>query len=77
MGRSFKAPASRDLGQWAKVKALYDAGFRFSSYRSTGGPSLPAKPTQVEAFIRDNPDHPLRVAGPIRPIKAKSPRGSA
>lgn len=63
MGRSFKAPPTKDLEQWAKVRALYDAGFRFFSYRSVDGPPLPAKLSDVEDFIRDNPTHPLRVGG--------------
>jgi hypothetical protein len=77
MGRSFKAPASRNREQWAKVQALYQAGFRFSSYRSADGPPLPAKLSQVEAFIRDNPDHPLRVAGPNSSSKPTPLRGAA
>ena len=34
MGRSFKAPPARDAEQWGKVQALYNAGFRFFSYRN-------------------------------------------
>ncbi|MBN6114094.1 hypothetical protein HDC36_003475 [Xanthomonas sp. JAI131] len=64
MGRSFKAPRAKDTEQWAKVQALYEAGFRFSSYRSTSGPALPDRLAQVPAFLRDNPAHPLRVAAP-------------
>ena len=64
MGRSFKAPASRELKQWAKVQALYEAGFRFSSYRSFDCPPLPTELAEVKAFIRDNPNHPMRVVGP-------------
>ena len=63
MGRSFKAPPAKDTEQWAKVRELYDAGFRFFSYRSVDGPPLPARLADVEAFIRDNPTHPLRVGG--------------
>ena len=63
MGRSFKAPAMRDREQWAKVQALYEAGFRFSSYRSHDCPPLPTRLGDVDAFIRDNPRHPFRVGG--------------
>lgn len=70
MGRSFKAPLSRDREQWAKVQALYEAGFRFSSYRSFDCPPLPARLRDVEAFVRDNPDHPMRVHGPGRRSRA-------
>ena len=63
MGRSFKAPPTKDIEQWAKVQALYAAGFRFYSYRSTSGPQLPAKLSEVEAFIHDNPRHPMRTGG--------------
>jgi len=31
MGRAFKAPRKTDKGQWAKVSALWMAGFRFAS----------------------------------------------
>jgi hypothetical protein len=61
MGRSFKAPPAKDAEQWAKVQALYEAGFRFSSYRSTSGPPLPARLAEVADFIRDHPGHPMRV----------------
>ena len=77
MGRSFKAPPAKDLEQWAKVQALYNAGFRFFSYRSTSGPPLPAKLSEVEAFIRDNPAHPLRVAAPNKSFKPTPLRGAA
>ena len=64
MGRSFKAPPAKDAEQWAKVQVLYNAGFRFFSYRNTSGPSLPARLLEVESFIQENPTHPLRVAAP-------------
>jgi hypothetical protein len=60
MGRSFKAPPARDKEQWLKVHALYQAGFRFFSYRSHDCPPLPKRLADVEAFIRDNPVHPFR-----------------
>ncbi|MBE5315173.1 MAG: hypothetical protein H4O13_07200 [Xanthomonadales bacterium] len=69
MGRSFKAPPSRDSEQWAKVEALYSAGFRFYSYRSADGPPLPERLAEIESFIRDNPAHPLRVAAPNNSLK--------
>lgn len=65
MGRSFKAPPARNREQWRKVQALYEAGFRFFSYRSFDAPPLPARLRHVEAFIRDNPAHPMRVADPV------------
>lgn len=77
MGRSFKAPPAKDLEQWEKVKALFAAGFRFSSYRSTLGPPLPDRLADVAAFIRDHPEHPLRVAAPINSFKTNPPRGPA
>jgi len=77
MGRSFKAPPTRDLEQWAKVQALFVSGFRFFSYRSTSAPPLPDRLADVEAFIRDNPVHPLRVAAPNNSFKPKPLRGSA
>lgn len=77
MGRSFKAPPAKDTEQWAKVVALYEAGFRFFSYRSTPGPPLPDRLSEVEGFIRDNPAHPLGVAAPDSSFKPKPLRGSA
>jgi hypothetical protein len=77
MGRSFKAPVSRNVEQWAKVHALYEAGFRFFSYRSFDCPPLPDRLSQVAAFIRDNPDHPMRVAGPNNSFKPTPLRGAA
>ena len=77
MGRSFKAPPAKDTEQWAKVQALYNAGFRFFSYRSVAGPPLPATLSEVEAFIRDNPAHPLRVAAPNNSSKPTPLRGAA
>ncbi|MDX2298676.1 MAG: hypothetical protein NW204_03035 [Xanthomonadaceae bacterium] len=73
MGRSFKAPAARDLEQWAKVKALYDAGFRFFSYRGFDCPPLPARLADLDAFIRDNLEHPLRVGRRDAPSQRHSP----
>ncbi|NJC49805.1 UNVERIFIED_ORG: hypothetical protein GGR78_003099 [Xanthomonas campestris] len=63
MGRSFKAPPARNQAQWRKVERLYRAGFRFFSYRSHPCVALPAKLSEVGRFIRDNPEHPLRLGG--------------
>ena len=64
MGRSFKAPRAKDTEQWEKVQALCAAGFRFFSYRSFSCAPLPSKLSEVEAFIREHPLHPMRVAAP-------------
>ena len=62
MGRSFKAPKRSDTEQWEKVQALWDAGFRFWSYRShPEAEPLPERLREVEAFVARNPTHPLRV----------------
>jgi len=78
MGRSFKAPAAKNTEQWAKVEALYNAGFRFFSYRSFECAPLPSRLSQVAAFIAANPAHPLRVAAPNYSVKrtAASGRGT-
>lgn len=76
MGRSFKAPPAKDVDQWAKVQALYNAGFRFF-YRSVSGPPLPDTLSQVAAFIRDNPTHPMRVAAPNNSFKPNPHQGGA
>ena len=69
MGRSFKAPKASDTKQWQKVQTLYAAGFRFSSYRSHPCAPLPSKLSEVEAFIREHPQHPMRVAAPNQAFK--------
>jgi len=62
MGRTFKAPRRSDVEQWRKVEALWNAGFRFHSYRShPGAEPLPDRLREVEDFIRRNPVHPLRL----------------
>ncbi|GAB2801446.1 hypothetical protein [Dyella kyungheensis] len=64
MGRSFHAPKRRDEEQWEKVRRLYNAGFRFFSYRGMEGARLPEKLSDVPAFVSENPNHPLRIAAP-------------
>jgi len=62
MGRSFKAPQKADAEQWKKVRMLWEAGFRFSSYRSwPGAEPLPERLRDVAAFVGRNPDHPARL----------------
>lgn len=63
MGRAFKVPKKADGEQWAKVAALWQAGFRFfnsPTLRGTYDP-FPERLREVEAFVRRNPDHPLRI----------------
>jgi DNA-directed RNA polymerase subunit RPC12/RpoP len=63
MGRSFKIPKKSDTEQWAKVQSLWEAGFRFWSYRShPDAEPLPDRLRDVEDFIVRNPEHPMRVA---------------
>ncbi len=59
MGRYFRAPKRTDLKQWRKVQLLWTAGYRFNG--RTKGPPFPARLSEVEAFIRDNPRHPNRL----------------
>jgi hypothetical protein len=62
MGRSFKTPKKSDAEQWDKVRALWEAGFRFWSYRSApDAEPLPKRLRDVDAFIRRNPTHPFRL----------------
>jgi predicted RNA-binding Zn-ribbon protein involved in translation (DUF1610 family) len=61
MGRSFKAPRKSDCEQWEKIKRLWEAGFRFHSYRSyPEAEPLPERLRDVEDFIARNPNHPFR-----------------
>lgn len=64
MGRSFRVPARREQGQWEKVRRLWDAGFRFWSYRShPEAERYPDDVREVDEFIRRNQRHPMRVKG--------------
>jgi hypothetical protein len=53
MGRSFRAPRRTDFDQWRKVEILWEAGYRFTSYRGPAGP-LPETLKEAEAFVRRN-----------------------
>jgi hypothetical protein len=67
MGRTFRVPARRKVDQWDKVQRLWDAGFRFWSYRSfPDAERYPEDLRDVEEFIRRNPDHPMRTRA--RPV---------
>jgi hypothetical protein len=62
MGRSFRAPKKREDDQWEKVRRLWEAGFRFWSYRSY--PEAEAYPDDlrdVDAWIKRNTTHPMRI----------------
>jgi len=63
MGRAFKTPRRSDLEQWAKVEALWMAGFRFPSQEhwGTGVAPYTDRLREVEDFVRRNPDHPFRL----------------
>jgi hypothetical protein len=62
MGRAFKPPRKADKGQWAKVQALWMAGFRFISHtRWREAEPFPERLGEVEDFVRRNPDHPFRL----------------
>jgi hypothetical protein len=63
MGRAFKAPRKTDDEQWAKVRALWSAGFRFvnhEGWREAAEP-YPERLREVEDFILRNPKHPFRL----------------
>jgi len=62
MGRSFRVPAGRKQDQWEKVRRLWNAGFRFWSYRSfPEAERYPDDLRDVDAFIRRNDRHPMRI----------------
>jgi hypothetical protein len=58
MGRDFKAPRKTDVEQWKKVEALRLAGFVF--WPGWANNPLPERLSEVEDFIKANPNHPLR-----------------
>ena len=59
MGRTFRAPKKRDDEQWRKVQRLYAYGFRF--FGTGREPALPERLNEVDQFVVENPDHPLRI----------------
>ncbi|GGI67339.1 hypothetical protein GCM10007973_00630 [Polymorphobacter multimanifer] len=62
MGRTFRTPKKRENEQWEKLRKLWEAGFRFWSYRSF--PEAEAYPDdlrEVDAWIARNPKHPMRL----------------
>lgn len=65
MGRAFKVPKKSDNEQWAKVRALWFAGFRFVNHtRWREVEPFPERLREVDEFVRRNPQHPFRVAEP-------------
>lgn len=62
MGRAFKVPKKADAEQWAKVGALWNAGFRFPSHeRWRDLEPYPERLREVADFIRRNREYPFRV----------------
>ncbi|MFC4255351.1 hypothetical protein GRI97_07935 [Altererythrobacter xixiisoli] len=62
MGRAFKVPRKSDVEQWAKVQALWNAGFRFINHtRWRDVEAMPERLRDVEDFIRRNSEHPFRI----------------
>lgn len=65
MGRAFKVPKKSDYEQWAKVRALWIAGFRFVNHtRWQAAEPFPERLREVDEFVRRNPQHPFRVTEP-------------
>lgn len=60
MGKTFRAPRLSQVERWRAIEALFHAGFRFMSGRDSHA-ELPTRLRDVERFIRENPDHPLRL----------------
>ena len=60
MGRAFKFPKKSVAEQWAKVKALRNAGFRFHNHRWREAEPFPERLSEVEDFVRRNPTQPFR-----------------
>ncbi len=78
MGKTFRAPRSSRVEQWKVIEMLFHAGFRFISGRGSHA-ELPTRLRDVERFICENPDHPLRLpeAKQAQPRMAAPPRGLA
>ncbi len=61
MGRSLQVPKKRDDEQWEKLRKLWEAGFRFWSYRSfPEAEPYPDSLREVDAWIKRNPKHRMR-----------------
>lgn len=62
MGRSFRVPGKREEDQWEKLRRLWEAGFRFWSYRSfPEAEPYPDNLREVDAWIARNAEHPMRI----------------
>ena len=62
MCRAFKVPRKADNEQWAKIRALWDAGYRFVNHtRWKETEPFPERLRDVAEFVRNNSDHPFRV----------------
>jgi len=62
MGRTFRVPKKRDGEQWEKLRRLWEAGFRFWSYRSfPEAEPYPDSLREVDEWIKRNAKHPMRV----------------
>lgn len=62
MGRQFRPPKKSANNSWYVIKELWNAGFRFIGNGSHTGARLPEKKSEVEVFIENNPNHPLKVS---------------
>ncbi|MEP5762350.1 MAG: hypothetical protein ABJ327_24145 [Litoreibacter sp.] len=65
MGRNFSAPKTPDKEQWLKVELLWKAGFRFVGSGQYDAPKLPERLRDVEEFIVQNPEHPMKISKPV------------
>jgi len=70
MGRNFRSPKHTDKKQWLKVKVLYAEGFRFVGSGSPNSIPLPKKYVELAQFLKEHPNHRLRVAPPNKELKA-------
>jgi hypothetical protein len=64
MGWSFHVPRRTDIDEWTKVEVLYSRGFRFFSSGFGQYPPLPKRLQDLKAFLKQHPNHPLRIAEP-------------
>ncbi len=63
MGRQFRPPKKQDKEEWLVIRALWEAGFRFTG-NGQSQPVLPQKKSEINDFLQENQNHNLRTCSP-------------
>jgi len=63
MGKNFRAPKKEKIKEWKVVEKLFRNGFRFMENGHRKSPDLPTKISEIKDFLKENPNHSLKVKG--------------